>query len=401
MNFVYEDCQLYPNESIDKLNVNRVFGRIYDITKEVTSPSSTYRFEPADVRNYGLVKTSRIYHASVPSSLEYYNSYYHAGMTVQSFWNYVSKSSQYGSHNAVYGIEPPSESLLNVPYASIDTVSSFCGKLSNGLKLTTVSFTVGIDHLNKMFGSGFLTGTPSSTTSGYTASISTSSGVLTSETITGGVNLSAFAEKNLYFDGIPGSMTSTAIVYKCGWEKYSSYSKWYVEASHNITLNLSSLLANFSGESIRTWNTDGTSSVQEQSSYVPYDGTMVYRTIPFIMFQPVNATNMFNYPASCRYSYRDTSSMTKIVDESIKIPMSPLISEESQSSPDDYNPPSNVVVLRKFDVVKDSSGNPVNDILRMQLTTKFFVGGPDDVNGVLDSSVINHRTIVNVLMMGV
>ena len=157
----FEEFLVYPNESIDKLTVNRSFQRMYDYITEKTDGIGSLRVNLADETNYGTAKFSEatgFIHSAPSVGDSAYDDYYKSMLTVEQLKDFSNGLRVDSSVNDYYA---KSDAMASVDdnncWLRFDSGDFSLMNMPNGNKMLITSFDLGLTNLQVLFRSQSVT----------------------------------------------------------------------------------------------------------------------------------------------------------------------------------------------------------------------------------------------------
>lgn len=430
----HERYLIYPNESIDKLTVNRTFERMFeDIDKKEQNP--VLSVSTATEKTYGTVKFSSL--TSYQFDDENLNSteklsYKNNALTIDLLKDYSSAIEDSVTDSILFSPVSSDSSSVSADLSSMtywikmDYIDSNFIFSPNGNLIVNCSFDVGINNIPLTFGTNaVLSGDVISpvAVNGYENYIN-----ITKEdffNFTDYINDNELRESSerfpnidnvihlMDFDGkkfkVPfvNDMNATLKHNVCNWTTYSSFKQSYVEIHYSSEISLKELYnskynirkynlyadsKNVSGEEIKT------SSMRHNEQF--------YTQNPIIMGQvgfynnESNVKPVFGFDntlSSC--SIGDISSIRSEFEDYNTITQKELSVVTVNGS--NISPVNGNVIIKKYSNKYDSDGNITDNVVYFDIVMKFMVGSASDPRMVHGLQNINSKAKVQFAMIGV
>ncbi len=409
-----QDYLIYPNESVDKLTVNRPLSNLHALLKSLEDSDGTLNVDNADESRYGLVRrnTSDTYDFSSTGDENFSSS----AMTIAALADFATR--QYVSSDMV-GIARteynsiPSECAIRLSLGSTKVVN-----MPNGNMMVVLSFDVGFDGLPAMFGEGVLDETPMPVKSldGYGCYIvgdETTLGTLDdiysvstgeSQPLTGLVEQ---ADMPVYPFPVPvdGRVHFNA----CRWLSRSSYRQTRVEVKFQATVSVKGIFEELYGYvDDRTYDTGGKLDGEPSQSC----GTFPNRYAPFA-HKPVVIAQVSSYTDGSRPTLLAGYPSSKGGDESNGgtffaenvLTEKPLSSKTcaDPSGGDSISLPvvEGLVIPKNWHNTYRTNGRIDDNSMTLDVSMKFTAGGPDDPDASRAKRTCSGKASVDVVMIGV
>lgn len=412
-----QDYLIYPNESVDKLTVNRPLSNLHALLKSLEDSGGTLNVDNADESRYGLVRrnTSDTYDFSSTGDENFSSS----AMTIAALADFATR--QYVSSDMV-GIarttdkRNPPERAIRLSLGSTKVVN-----MPNGNMMVVLSFDVGFDGLPAMFGEGVLDETPMPVKSldGYGCYIvGDETTRVTLDDLYGkdeqGKNkpqpLSGLVEQaNMPVYLFPVPVDGRVHFNACRWLSRSSYRQTRVEVKFQATVSVKGIFEGLYGYvDDRRYDKDG-KLVGEPSQSC---GTFPNRYAPFA-HKPVVVAQVSSYTDGSRPPVLAGSPPDKEGDESNggtffaeNVLTEKPLSSKTCADPSGGDPLSlpvvdGLVIPKNWHNTYRTNGRIDDNSLTLDVSMKFTAGGPDDPDASRAKRTCSGKASVDVVMIGV
>lgn len=416
----YEKYLVYPNESIDKLTVNRTFERLFeDIDAKTSSASLT--LDDATEKSYGKAKFSSLngYSFEEPSSVSEKTEYENSMLSIGQLKD-MSDRMVDGSYNAVY-VAPLSGSLPitdNLYWVRSKYMDSKFLYMPNGINMVSCSFELGFNGISKALSADDIATedvvSPVSLSS-YTNQIYVDQesefnveDYINDDFSSGGSH--SFEIQNiLNMDGrnmeIP-FVTDAKVTLRhnsCDFSKYSAYRQSYIEICMSVKIGLKSLYdMKYGHREYELENED--SEITDSVSVEHADGEMkrkyrLFTQKPMVMAQ----IGFYNNDSSPKplFGFDDVLSGGDMSDFSSHNRLSQKPLDEILVDDIPISPVNGCVFVKKMENEYDQDGNIVDNIVHLDVVMKFMAGSAADPELEYALNTFNSRSKVQVVMIGV
>ena len=416
----YEKYLVYPNESIDKLTVNRTFERLFeDIDAKISSASLT--LDDATEKSYGKAKFSSFdgYSFEEPSSVSEKADYKNSMLSIGQLKD-MSDRMVDGSYNAVY-VAPLSGSLPitdNLYWVRSKYMDSKFLYMPNGINMVSCSFELGFNGISKALSADDIDTedvvSPVSLSS-YTNQIYVDQesefnveDYMNDDFSSGGSH--SFEIPNiLNMDGcnmeIP-FVTDAKVTLRhnsCGFSKYSAYRQSYIEICMSVKIGLKSLYdMKYGYREYELENED--SEITDSVSVTHVGGEMkrkyrLFTQKPMVMAQ-IGFYNNDSIPKPL-FGFDDVLSGGNMSDFSSHNRLSQKPLDEILVDDIPISPVNGCVFVKKMENEYDQDGNIVDNIVHLDVVMKFMAGSAADPELEYALNTFNSRSKVQVVMIGV
>lgn len=419
-NSKYEQYLVYPNESIDKITVNRTFERLFDAIDSKTTMSSL-KVEPATDKSYGTAKMSpsAAYLFDEPQSedVDYSGSMLNVSQLLD-----MSKRLSDGTSETIYAAPVSADGDESLPLSSnrywvkSDYMNSKFIFMPNGVNIVTCSFDVGFNGLSDALDDESIV-TEDVTTpiplSGYNDDIYVDAESLWNieDFINDNNNFEdiADAENLINMDGrsmeIPfmGIANVTLRHNRCDSTRYSAYRRSYVEVCMSFSLSVKSLFDSKYGKSTYELVSEDSSISEEKSLNVDEMGRKfrLFTQKPMVMTQMCFYNNNSNPKPVFGFDNRlgdddDIKSRFSSHSQLSQKPVDEIDEDGSMVSPVNGN-----VLLKRLENVYDPDGNIIDNVITIDVIMKFMAGSASDPEMEYAMKSLNSRSRVQIAMIGV
>lgn len=420
-NSEYEKYLVYPNETIDKLTVNRTFKRLFDAIDDKAS-SSELVLDEATETSYGTAKfsPSAEYLFEKPSEGDF--DYEKSMLNIGQLYN-LSKRMTESAENS-FLVSPTSGSGDDRPISDVRywIKSSYADSrftfMPNGVNIVTCCFDIGFDGISNTLGIDSVDKdvvVPVKVESyptmididrdshlninDYISEMTAESpdtfdpnGVRCLERMDG-------KDMNVPFL-IP--MKATMRHNLCKYDKYSAYRQSYVEVCMSSSISIKALFdSKFGQNDYQLFDAD-TDSIKEE-----YDTTTrcdrkprLFTQKPMVMGQ-ICFYNSESNPSPL-FGYDNGTSgepLTSTFSSHNRISQKPLYDIDNEGVT--VSPVNGTVLIRKVENKFDGSGNIVDNIIHFDVLFKFMAGSASDPEMDYAMRMMNSRSRVQFAMIGV
>lgn len=425
LNSRYEKYLVYPNESIDKLTVNRTFERLFeDIDKKISS--SSLRLDTATDRSYGKAKFSSLscyhfddFHENQDDTEEYENSMLTIGHLKDMADRMVNES-----YNAIYvaptsydneddDVRTISENLYWIRSKYMDSKFLY---MPNGVNIVSCSFEIGFNGISKALSAENIA--TNDIISPVIISSYTNNILVDQETK---FNVEDYINDDSEIDGshsyemlnmlnmdghsmnIPfiSNANVTLRHNKCEFNEYSSYRQSYIEVCMSMKIGLKSLYTLKYGN--REYELeDDDSNIKYSEKYVVDKMNRKYRI--FTQTPMVMAQIAFYNNESCPkplFGFDDVPSGGSKSDFSSHNTFSQNPVDEILIDNIAVSPVNGCVFVKKIDNEYDQDGNIIDNIVNLDIVMKFMAGSASDPELEYALNNLNSRSKVQLAMIGV
>lgn len=409
-----QDYLIYPNESVDKLTVNRPLSNLHALLKSLEDSDGTLNVDNADESRYGLVRrnTSDTYDFSSTGDENFSSS----AMTIAALADFATR--QYVSSDMV-GIARTQHNNITPECAiRLSLGSTKVVNMPNGSMMVVLSFDVGFDGLPAMFGEGVLDETPMPVTSldGYGCYIvgdETTRGTLgdiysgstgNSQPLTGLVE-----QANMPVYPFPVPVDGRVHFNACRWLSRSSYRQTRVEVKFQATVSVKGIFEKLYGYvDDRTYDTGGKLDGEPSQSC----GTFPNRYAPFA-HKPVVIAQVSSYTDGSRPTLLAGYPPIKGGDESNggaffaeNVLTEKPLSSKTCADPSGGEPLSlpvveGLVIPKNWHNTYRTNGRIDDNSMTLDVSMKFTAGGPDDPDASRAKRTCSGKASVDVVMIGV
>jgi hypothetical protein len=416
----YEKYLVYPNESIDKLTVNRTFERLFeDIDAKTSSTSLT--LETATENSYGKAKFSSLkeYSFEEPSESTDRDEYEDSMLTIGQLKDMSDRMAD-GSYNAVC-VAPVSGSLPmrdNLFWVRSKYMDSKFLYMPNGINVVSCSFELGFNGISKELSAEDAATedivTPV-TLSSYTNQI-----YVDQESK---FNVEDYMHDNHAIDGshsfeIPNILnmdgrrmgipfvTDAKVTLRhndCGCSKYFAYRQSYIELCMSLKIGLKSLYDLKYGH--REYELiDDDSNIVDSESKEHVDGEMkrkyrLFTQPPMVMAQ-IGFYNNDSVPRPL-FGFDDVLSGGDTSEFSSYNSLSQKELDESIVDGIPISPVDGCVFVKNIENEYDQDGNIVDNVVCLDVVMKFMGGSAADPELEYAMNTFNSRSKVQFVMIGV
>lgn len=414
----FEKFIIYPNESIDKLTVNRSFERLYDEILSKSDKNSPITIANATESDYGLVKYSSIneYIRTPPEILDdknYFDDYNNAAMNLEAMTDFSKKISEDSSMTSMYtsggGNIQDHRGWLKIDIGNVNTLD-----MPNGNRMFIGSFDISLSNLQEMFNTTAVSSeskTHSIELSGFPTVIDMTTDDIISLT---DYTLDSDNDEQSRIDveklnGLNGTeifcpyiapVTATMRHNICNSTKYSSYKQSYIEIIMSMEIDLLKFYTQFYGYRKYTMLNDGNVASTEYTSAIdrPIE-ELIFTTTPLVMSQLSFYNNDSKPLPTFGYSNPD-----KLADENQFISTN-TISDKQLTSVDvdgyELSVVNGYVSMKKFENIHRKNGEIYNNRIHFDVSMKFMVGGAYDPLMLDGLRGINAKSKLQFMMIGV
>lgn len=433
-----KNCFIYPNESVDKLTVNRVFKNINDKINSTTPHNPTDTTETADDKTetaddktatcekYGYAKRNEVaFLYEEPSDeikKDIYSNYY---LSIKTYEDYV-KNVNTSTDSYLYDIGGGTDATkvsIRLSNSSIDTLV-----LPNGLNLYTLSFDLGVndiynvfkivnntsdmvdttipieveDYINQLY---FTDGDISRLDSSYPNIIKKSvEKIITDKNKTGDIEgftkkLKEHATKELKNNLRFGAVTQLRYN-KCNYSTYSSFKKSYIEIVYSFSISLKSILKE------KEYKIDKVYDSTPSSPYLQH--TPSHRKIDIFKEKPILIPQISLYTNNSRpkpivgatikiqhdNNYVDTY---ELYDDSLTVSQSSLTENTNDENSPSISP---TIIIKKYETKYDKNGNIDDNIIYLDASIKFMAGSAYDPHLIASLIHTNILAKIQLVMIG-
>lgn len=241
-----KDYLIYPNESIDKLTVNRPLENLYNLITEIGGYDKVLTITEATSTEYGLTRMSTL------TSFQYTNDgtaeYSSWPLTIPTLLDFASRqtaSDVYAKYCTYHG-----DSSENNLYLRMKLGDCSYMQLPTGLNLIILSFDIGLNDIPVMLGNGVFGGNIDFpvAVSGYDTNIIYDDVSKSTVEVYKGESpsfpISSLFQREIGYD----FMTDTSMTlhyHDCNWTSYSSFKQSYVEVTYSTYFNVLDLYDKF------------------------------------------------------------------------------------------------------------------------------------------------------------
>ena len=424
LNSEYEKYLIYPNESIDKLTVNRTFERLFEAI-DSKAKSSSLTVDTATVSSYGKAKFSSdtSYSFDKPDGDD---SDYNSSMLNIAQLRDMSKRISNGSSESLYAAPVSSNGTQTLSvsgnryWVKSDYMDSKFVFMPNGINTITCSFNIGFNGLAGAIGDDSIIDSdvisPLSLSSyGDTINIDKESYW----------NIEDFVNDNNGIDGLPDStdvrnligmdgrsmdipfMETVNVTLRhnnCSSTKYSAYRQSYIELCMSMKLSVKSLFERKYGKRTYETITDSSSisGYAETNIGEPNRKFRLFTQKPMVMAQigffnnesnpkPLfgfdNGINTHSEPLTSRFSSHSQLSQKPLDEVDIDGNM--------------VSPLNGSVLVKRVDNIYDRDGNITDNIISIDIIMKFMAGSASDPEMEYAMKNLNSRSRVQLAMIGV
>lgn len=409
-----QDYLIYPNESVDKLTVNRPLSNLHALLKSLEDSDGTLNVDNADESRYGLVRrnTSDTYDFSSTGDENFSSS----AMTIAALADFATR--QYVSSDMV-GIARTQHTNITPECAiRLSLGSTKVVNMPNGNMMVVLSFDVGFDGLPAMFGKGVLDESPMPVKSldGYGCYIvgdETTRGTLgdiysgstgNSQPLTGLVE-----QANMPVYPFPVPVDGRVHFNACRWLSRSSYRQTMVEVKFQATVSVKGIFEELYGYvDDRTYDTKGKLDGEPSQSC----GTFPNRYAPFA-HKPVVIAQVSSYTDGSRPALLAGYPPSKGGDESNggtffaeNVLTEKPLSSKTCADPSGGEPLSlpvveGLVIPKNWHNTYRTNGRIDDNSMTLDVSMKFTAGGPDDPDASRAKRTCSGKASVDVVMIGV
>ena len=422
----YERFLVYPNESIDKLTVNRAFERIFDEV-EAKVGNCTLSLSAATQFSYGKARFSSLstYAFDEPASTD--EDYDHGMLTIAQLGDMSDRMSD-DTCESLFAAPLSSDGSTSLPISSnrfwvkVDYMRSRFLFMPNGVNVITCSFDLGFNGLTSALSSSDIVD------SDVVAPIRVSEYGdmldVDSETYW---NIEDFINDNNGVDGVPNPtdarnlmgmdgltlgvpfMEAVDVTLRhndCASTKYSAYKQSYIELCMSMKLSVKSLFDSDGGKFGKT-----TYEILDDSSETYGDvvvgnrgeigrGTRLFTQRPTVMAQIGFYNNESNPSPLIGYDNGTSSeSPTSVFSSHSRMSQKPL--DEVDVDGCSVSPVNGCVLVKKVENVYDYDGNVVDNVVTLDVVMKFMAGSATDPEMDYAMNILNSRSRVQLAMIGV
>ena len=420
-NRAYDRYLVYPNESIDKLTVNRTFERLFEDIDARTS-SSGLALNAATQKSYGKAKFSAAGGYSFEDTAE---SDYSGSMLRIGHLKDMTDRMVDGIYDAAYAAPLSSNGSGQMPLVNnrywvrskyMDSKFIF---MPNGINIVTCSFELGFNGISKALGvpnvasEDVISPVPLTSYSNQidvdSESVLNVNDYISDEHSTTHGNYATQAMNILNMDGrtmkIPfiDSVNTTLRHNRCGFGKRSTYRQSYVELCMSVGISLKSLYeAKYGLRSYSLVDEDSHVVSSAENSIGPADRQRFFTQSPMVMAQ----LGFYNNDSAPRplFGYDDhllpgTGTRVSEFSPHNRLSQKPVDSVPAEGG--DISPLNGGVFVKNVENVYDRSGNIIDNVLRMDVVMKYMAGSAADPELEYAMDRLNSRSKVQFVMMGV
>lgn len=424
----FERYIIYPNESIDKLTVNRPFQRIYEDIEDIAN-NSELRLVEATEKVYGkakFTKSTEFYfdEEKVPESER--DDYENAMTTVGVLSKYINTLSD-SEHNTTY-TAPLCSSETNGDKLTVATnkywiKNDYCNidfsYMPNGVTGITGTFDIGFNNIPATFGSNE----------------PLSSNILSPVIVSGCdyyINITEEDIMNLtdYVNYNTDELTDVDDVFNltkldgmkiklpfcedynvtlkhniCNWTTYSSFKKSYVELHYSSTLDVNSLYdmyGRYGRDKFSIISRDGDEDAKDIYTADLKHEQVVFKQKPMVMMQ----IGFYNNSSLIKpiFGFDNTQSnesddeKKSVFQDSDTLSQQMLTENESDSM---MSPINGYVMVKKIENEYDDDGVVINNRIYFDIVMKFMVGSAADPKMIHGLTTINSKAKVQFAIIGV
>ena len=401
-----KDYTLYPNESVDKLTVNRPLSNLYGLLERLSLEERKVTVTDANSLDYGLVKIS----SQSPESFIYHDSgtagFSEQPLSIQSLLKFASEqsnSTRFSKTLQVTAGEGAADTSLTI---GLDEGGCKFLTMPNGIRMVILSTDVSINDLPVMFGNSVYYGSIDSSRriDGFPTTLvndKASQDSIGSVTTAESRPITALFDRELEYDSMFDTWGS--IHYNdCNYTAYSSFRQSYVEVSFTVSISVAELYERFYGYTTKVFygNPDESPSIEHANSEFPRE-MYVFSEKPVILPQLC----MYNNDSRPSVLIGTTDGGRTLFEDVDTLTEKPL-SETSVGSTDDggrlnASTVGGSVILKRYENVYMRSGKVKDNVLTLDVSLKFFAGSADDpsMNGAIRG--VNAKAQLQILMFGV
>lgn len=423
-NSKYEKYLIYPNESIDKLTVNRTFERLFEAI-DLKAKSSSLTVETATVSSYGKAKFSSdtSYSFDEPDGDD---SDYNSSMLNIAQLRDMSKRISNGSSESLYAAPVSSNGTQTLSvsgnryWVKSDYMDSKFVFMPNGINTITCSFNIGFNGLAGAIGDDSIIDSDV-----ISPLILSSYGDTINIDKESYWNIEDFVNDNNGIDGLPDSkdvrnligmdgrsmdipfMETVNVTLRhnnCSSTKYSAYRQSYIELCMSMKLSVKSLFERKYGR--RTYET-----ITDSSSISGYAETNIgemnrkfrlFTQKPLVMAQ----IGFFNNESNPKPLFGfdngvNTHSETLISRFSSHNQLSQKPLDEVDIDGNMVSPVNGSVLVKRAENIYDRDGNITDNIISIDIIMKFMAGSASDPEMEYAMKNLNSRSRVQLAMIGV
>jgi len=424
LNSEYEKYLIYPNESIDKLTVNRTFERLFEAI-DSKAKSSSLTVDTATVSSYGKAKFSSdtSYSFDKPDGDD---SDYNSSMLNIAQLRDMSKRISNGSSESLYAAPVSSNGTQTLSvsgnryWVKSDYMDSKFVFMPNGINTITCSFNIGFNGLAGAIGDDSIIDSdvisPLSLSSyGDTINIDKESYW----------NIEDFVNDNNGIDGLPDStdvrnligmdgrsmdipfMETVNVTLRhnnCSSTKYSAYRQSYIELCMSMKLSVKSLFERKYGKRTYETITDSSSisGYAETNIGEPNRKFRLFTQKPMVMAQigffnnESNPKPLFGFDNGIN---TNSEQLTSRFSSHSQLSQKPL--DEVDIDGNMVSPLNGSVLVKRVDNIYDRDGNITDNIISIDIIMKFMAGSASDPEMEYAMKNLNSRSRVQLAMIGV
>ena len=412
----FERFAVFPNESVDKLTVNRSFGNLYDEIASKNVGEFPITVESATESTYGLIRYSSLdsYLRTAPESdEERRKDYMNRAMGISAVSDFSGRITGNGAADAMFSYSslPPEQTTgwLRVGMGHVSLLD-----MPNGTKMLAGDVDITLSNLRTLFGTPTVTSekyvqsavvTGSSTVLNLTTddrlaiddfSLDTDNSLQSRADVANLVYLNGREIAVPYFTPLTAHMRHNV----CGWTTYSSFKRSYVETVFSMEFDVAKMLTQF--YDFRSYTTispdDKTDNVDFETPIDRPLEELVFSNTPIVMAQ----LSFYNNETRPLATFGESHAV--IGGESTFLSTNSISEKElTVSEKDGYElTPVNGNVIYKGCVNSyRPNGKVYNNTLKFDASMKFMVGGAYDPLMVDGLCGINAKARMQFLMIGV
>lgn len=414
-NSEYEKYLVYPNETIDKLTVNRTFDRLFDAIDETTSTSELILSGATDV-SYGTAKfsPSAEYAFEKPSGSD--TDYKNSMLNIGQLYDMSKKLTDHSTDSFLVSPASAVDDGRNIgdirywvrsPYA--DSRFTF---MPNGVNMYTCCFDIGFDGISNVLGeeSSKKDVTVPVAVSSYdnTIDIDRDSHLNISDYInelhTNASESETIDDDAIWcLENIDGESMNVPFIVPmnvtlrhnlCNYTKYSAYKQSYVEITMSSSLSVKSLFESKYDRTTYQFKDDvETTDAESVRKRLFTQKPMVMAQICFYN-EDSNPLVLFGYDSGPSQSVHESS-----FSSHNRLSQKPLYQIDENGV--GISPVNGSVMVRKIENKFDSKGNIIDNLIYFDVILKFMAGSASDPEMDFAMRLMNSRSRVQFAMIGV
>jgi len=401
-----KEYTLYPNESVDKLTVNRPLSNLHGLLEQLSEEERKITVTEATSTEYGLVKISN----QSPESFIYYDSgaaefnEQPLGITALSKFAFEqSNSTNFSKTLQVTSAQPNADTSLTI---GLDEGGCQFLTMPNGIRMVILTTDVSLNDVPVMFGNGVYHGSIDSSRRivGFPTTLvndSSSQESIDSLKTADSLPITSLFDRSLEYDSMFNTWGS--IHYNdCNYTAYSSFKQSYVEVSFTVYISVAELYERLYGYTSKViYNESGTSTTEQSNTEFPRS-KYVFSEKPVILSQLCMYNNDSRPSVLIGKTSDEGDSTFDNVDVLTEKPLSEVaIGLTTKGRPLNVSPVGGSVILKKYENAYMRKGKVKDNMLTLDISLKFFAGSADDpsMNGMIRG--VNAKSQLQILLFGV